>query len=208
MSNKADQLISRLSPRLGADIHNEVRLAFGIVNTVRESVARIVADKRFSAEGHKDQIRQALAKGPLAHLDQIRSKIAGPIEALKAERAKFVIDPDRADTFAEMQRQEARAWLRQLPDGERLRVALESTETVIKEAIAMAPAQLSGLPADVKQTVFDGLLTERYGVKLENNTHLLEAYGEALIAVEEAGHDLRREVNLSPQDFAALRTAA
>jgi hypothetical protein len=38
--HKAEQLVSRLSPRLGADIHNEVRLAFGIAGTVRENVAR------------------------------------------------------------------------------------------------------------------------------------------------------------------------
>ena len=189
-------------------MHNEVRLAFGIANTVRENVARIVADKRFSAEGHKDQIKQMLGKGPLSHLDQIRTKLAKPMEALKAERATFVIEADRTDTFAEMQRQEARAWLRTLPDAERIRVALESKEAVIREAVAMAPAALSGLPANIKQTVFDGLLTERYGVKLENNTHLLEAYGDALIAVEEAGHDIRREVNLSERDFAALKAAA
>jgi hypothetical protein len=208
MSQKAEQLVSRLSPRLGADIHNEVRLAFGIAGTVRENVARIIADKRYSPEGHKDQIKQMLGKGPLSHLDQIRTKLTKPMEALKAERATFVIEADRTDTFAEMQRQEARAWLRSLNDSERLRIALESKETVIREAIAMAPAALSGLPADIKQTVFDGLLTERYGVKLENNSHLLEAYEEALVAVEEAGHDIRREVGLSDRDMADLRAAA
>jgi hypothetical protein len=205
---KAEQLVSRLSPRLGANVHDEVRLAFGIASTVRESVARIVADKRYSQDGHRDQIKQMLGKGPLAHLDQIRTKMKKPIEALQAERAKFVIEADRTDTFAEMQRQEARAWLRSLPEVERVRAVMESKDAVIREAVALAPAQLSGINADIKQSVFDGLVTERYGEKLANNTHLLEAYEAALIAVEEAGHDIRREANLSDRDFAEVRPAA
>jgi hypothetical protein len=205
---KAEQLVSRLSPRLGADIHNEVRLAFGIAGTVRENVARIVADKRYSQDGHRDQIKQMLGKGPLAHLDQIRAKLQKPVEALQAERATFVIEANRTDTFAEMQRAEVRGWLRSLPDADRIRVALETKETMIREAVAMAPPQLSGLPQDIKQTVFDGLVTERYGEKLANNTRLLEAYQAAMIAVEEAGHDIRREANLSDRDFAEVRSAA
>ncbi len=210
MSNqhKADQLVSRLSPRLGAAVHDDVRLAFGIVGTVRENVARIVADKRYSQDGHRDQIKQMLGKGPLAHLDQIRAKLKKPIEALQAERASFVIEADRTDTFAEMQRQEVRNWLRSLPDADRIRLALETKETLIREAIAMVPPQLSGLPQDIKQSIFDGLMEERYGAQLANNSHLLEAYDAALIAVEEAGHDIRREANLSDRDFAEVRSAA
>ena len=210
MSNqhKADQLVARLSPRLGTDVHNEVKLAFGIAGTVRENVARIVADKRYSQDGHRDQIKQMLAKGPLSHLDQIRAKLKKPIEDLQAERTKFVIEADRTDTFAEMQRQEVRAFLRSLPDTDRIRLALETKETLIREAVALAPSQLSGLPQDIKQSVFDGLVTERFGVKMENNTHLLDAYEAALIAVEEAGHDIRREANLSDRDFAEVRSAA
>lgn len=207
-NHKADQLVSRLSARLGADVHADVKLAFGIADTVRDNVAKIIADKRYSADGHRDQIKQMLAKGPLAHLAQIQGKLKKPLETLQAERAKFVIEADRSDTFAEMQRQEVRSFLRSLPDNERIRLALESKDPVIREAVAMAPSQLSGLPQDIKQSVFDGLMEERYGVQLANNSHLLEAYQAALIAVEEAGHDIRREANLSDRDFSEIRSAA
>jgi hypothetical protein len=207
-NHKADQLVSRLSPRLGADVHNEVRLAFGIAGTVRENVARIVADKRYSQDGHRDQVKQMLKSGPLAHHAQIMAKLKKPIEALQAERATFAIVADKGDSVAEMLRAECRALLRSMPEAERIRLALETKEPLIREAIAMAPPQLSGLPTDIKQSVFDGLLSERFGEKLENNSHLLEAYEEALIAVAEAGHDIRREANLSDRDFAEVRNAA
>jgi predicted RNase H-like nuclease (RuvC/YqgF family) len=206
--HKIEQFISRLSPRLGADVHNEVRAAFGISATVAEKAAAIRSDKRYSADGHHDQVKQMLKSGPLAHHAQIIAKLKKPIEALQAERSTFVIEANRTDPVAEMLRAECRALLRSLPDADRIRLALETKESLIREAIAMAPPQLSGLPADIAQSVFDGLLTERYGVKLENNTHLLEAYEEALIAVEEAGHDIRREANLSDRDFAEVRNAA
>ena len=88
---KAQELISRLSPRLGADIRNEVGLALGIAGTVRENVAKITADKRYSPEGHRDQIKQMLGKGPFGHLDQIRSKLTKPLESCFKRTAKFTI---------------------------------------------------------------------------------------------------------------------
>jgi hypothetical protein len=206
--SKAETLIARLSPRLGAAVLDEVRTAFGISATVAEKAAAIRSDKRYSADGHAIAVKQMLGQGPLAHHAQIVAKLKKPIESLQAERSTFVIEADRTDSVAEMLRAECRALLRSMPEAERIRVALETTESLIREAVAMAPPQLSGLPADIKQSVFDGLLTERYGEKLANNAHLLEAYEAALIAVEEAGNDIRRSANLSERDFAEVRSAA
>jgi hypothetical protein len=206
-SIKAQELLSRISPRLGADIRNEVSLALGIANTVRENVAKITADKRYSPEGNRDQIKQMLGKGPFGHLDQIRSKLTKPLESLQADRAKFTIKADRTDMFGEMQRQEARTWLRSLPDIERIRAVLESKDDVIREAVALAPSQLSGVNADIKQTVFDGLLAARFGDAIAKNAELIEGLEYAPTVVAEAGNDIRREAGLSDRDMAELRAA-
>lgn len=206
--HKIEQFISRLSPRLGAGVRDEVRLAFGISATVAERAAAIRSDKRLSPDGHREKITQMLAGGPLAHLGQISSKFTKELEALKAERDTFVIAIDPNNVVAEMQRQEARAYVRSLPEIERLRLAVETKDAVIREAIATGSRELSGVPADVHTVVRDELLVERFGPKISNNAHLIEAFSDALIAVEEAGHDIRREVNMSEQDFAAVRSAA
>jgi hypothetical protein len=206
--SKAETLVARLSPRLGADVHNEVRLALCISATVAEKAAAIRSDARLSPEGHREQIGAMLKKGPLAHLGQISSKFTKELDALKAERATFVIAIDPNNAVAEMQRQEARAHVRSLPEIERIRLATETRDPLLREAIATAPRELSGVPADIHTAVRDALLVERFGPKIANNAHLIEAHEEALTYIEEAGHDIRRASGLSDRDFAEVRSAA
>ncbi|WP_294532597.1 hypothetical protein [uncultured Rhodoblastus sp.] len=204
---KAQAIVARLSPRLPSDVLDDVRAAYGISETVRQKADDIRSNPRFSDEGKREQILAMLGRGPLAHHRQIADKIAARIAELEAERAKFIIAPDRTDLFGEMQRAEARAWLRTLPEIERIRVALESKEPTIRQAIAMAPAALSGVKDEIKTQVYDRLLAEKFGVKVENNAALIEGYSDVATAVAEAGNDIRRAAGISDRDFAALRAA-
>jgi hypothetical protein len=207
-SIKAQTFLARLSPRLPSSVLDDLRAAFGIAETVRQKADDIRSDPRFSDQGKREQILAMLKRGPLAHHQQIADKIAARKAELEAERAGFVIAPDRTDLFAESQRSEARSWLLAMPEIQRRRVVAESKEPTIRHAVAMAPAQLSGVPDDVKAQIIDALLVEKFGSKVENNAALIEGYSDAAVAVQEAGNDIRRAAGITERDFADIGKGA
>ncbi len=126
----------------------------------------------------------------IAHLRQLHGDVSQRLKALEAERASFLPKADRSDLFGEMQRQEIRTWLRSLSDGERMRAAM--SDDIIREAVALAPAALSGLDAERHGHVVNALVEARHGERVAKIVYESEVLQTADVAIREAANDLHK----------------
>jgi hypothetical protein len=75
--------VPRGAPKRVAD---DITTSFGILATAKEKIAAIRADGKLSREGQNAAIAAALAKGPVAHMKQLRAGADRDLESIKAER--------------------------------------------------------------------------------------------------------------------------
>lgn len=203
--SKANTFLARLPASAPADLADDIRSAFGIVDRFKGIVAEISADRRFTAEGRQERINEALKTKALGHMRQMESKVDGLIAGSKAEHAKFKpAAPDKSDLYSEMQRREVRDYLRSLSEVDRLRVVYGTDDPLIREAIAHAPAVLSGLSEEHKGRVVDTLVQSVYGERAARLDEIDEGLMTARGALQVAAEDLRREAGLDPAQYAAL----
>jgi hypothetical protein len=122
------------------------------------------------------------------------------LDGVQGERAALATRrPDKSDLFAEMQRQEVRTWLRSLPEGERMSVALSSKDPSVRDAILMAPAAMSGLQADVRDHVLTAVLEEAHGPRLRALDETQQAYELLDAAVKTAENFARADAGMDLQ---------
>ena len=197
---KAEQFVARLNADAEDTLPGEVRIAFGIAEGFAAKFAQIKADNRFSSQGHSSEIKKALAAGPLDHLKQIHRGVDRRLGNLRSELASFQPKlPDRSDTFGELQRRELREFLRNQKEGERRRLALE--DPAFREAVAHAPAALSGLSQSTKDEVVAAIVEATHGARAEFNRRGISMLEEARTALSEAIADIRRQSGLSEREF-------
>ncbi len=202
--HKANQFLERMPAGTFDHVRESVTTAFGVAAGFKEKVEKIVADKRLSDTGHKEKIVDVLRGGPISHLKQLR-RIAGErLKALEETRAKCQPVLDKSDMFAEVQRQEIRAWLRGMPEAERLRVAYETPDRMVREAIAFAIPALSGLNDEAKAFVVSAMIQDAHGERLAEINHLSEIYEAETLAIDEATADLRRASGLEQAAFSRV----
>ena len=77
-----------------------------------------------------------------------------------------------------------------------------------REAVAHAPAALSGLTREQKQAVVDAMISETHSERVEFNQRGIAMLTEAATAIDEAAADLRRESRLTEVEFEAARKVA
>jgi hypothetical protein len=166
--------------------------AFRTVDTFRSKVQELKSDKRFTAAGHAERIREA-AQPPLTYLGELRKQLKAEREDLAQRRAHFELPaPDKDDVWSELRAQEARAFLRSLPIGER--IALAATDPTMATAALHAPAALSGLNEDGMARAKAFLEQHLFGPELATLAAEDEILANADSALEVAEAALRREV--------------
>jgi hypothetical protein len=141
-------------------------LAGRTVTVFRQKAAEIRSDKRYSAEGHREQVKAAAEIGPVQFFAQLKKQAAGDRAALNARKSEFELKPpNRADLVGAVERQEVRTFLRSLKPHEAMRLALEDPS--MAQAVLHAPRQLSGLPEDIFDRIRDAELERQFGPELE-----------------------------------------
>lgn len=193
--------------RTPATEHDVIGRAYDILDGFVRTAEAIRADGRFSPEGRHGEITKALG-APREQLNALQGKIAGRREVLRQQREGLALKaPDRADLFAEMQRAEARAFLRAQPETERIRIAIETKDPTIREAIVHASPELSGLKADTHELVRSAMLEGLHGPQLKKLGADDAMLADVEAGIAEALADVRRESGLSADQFAAAKAA-
>ena len=188
-------------PASAAPRHKEtIETAIALANGFEAKAREIGKDARYSALGRTEAIKSHLEQGPKAHLAQLKASVEGDLNAIRGEMAATVPKaPDKGDLFGEMQRAEIRTYLRSLPEAERIRVALTSTDETVRAAILFSPAALSGLRDEVRQQVEASYLETVHGSRLAELAKAENALLEVAAAIEVASAHMHRTSTEVPQ---------
>jgi hypothetical protein len=181
-----------------------VELAGRAADGFRQKAADIRGDKRYSAEGHREQVKAAAEIGPVQFFSQIKKQAAGDRHALNSRKSEFELKPpNRADLVGAVERQEIRTFLRSLKPHEAMRLALEDPS--IAQAALHAPRQLSGLPEDIFDRIRDAELERQFGPELKilgQESEELDLL-DAAISIAESRVRVEAEMKSTPEDQAA-----
>jgi hypothetical protein len=157
------QLESRLPRSASDNSRHALRSALMIAEGHAKKVAEIRADARLSDQGKADELaKHKAATLSNGHLVQIRDLAKEQLDKVRGERDSFraaVLKPP-ADALAEARHAEIRTMLRSLPEPERIKLAMEND--AVREAVVVAPAVLSAIPAVVHGQIIDGLVETRF----------------------------------------------
>jgi hypothetical protein len=201
------QFTGRLPPGSPARYRENIETVFKLAANFHAKVADVQANPALSDVGKSDAIKRLWAGDASAHFAQIKTGVIKEAADIKQQRAAlYPKAPDRADLFGEMQRAEARTWLRGLDDTTRRR-ALETDSDTIRDAIMFAPAEMSGVSAELKQRVVDGIVERQFGHKLGELDALEEGVGNVLAAVRVTEGVLAKLPGLSGVSETCLRMA-
>lgn len=148
------QMAARIPERYSG-LRQDVETAAKIVTNFEAKVKAVKADQNLTEAGKWDALRKELAGGAVSHLSQLEKVNRAALASLAAQKqALMPAVKDRTNPVAEMRRAELRAFLRGLPQEDRIKQALSGDSAII-EAIVDMPAALSGLSDDLKSKAVD-----------------------------------------------------
>jgi hypothetical protein len=163
------QLESRLPRSASDNSRHALRSALMIAEGHAKKAAEIRADARLSDQGKADELaKHKAATLKNGHLIQIRDLAKKQLEGLRGERDSFrsaVLKPP-VDALAEARHAEIRTMLRTLPEPERIKLAMEND--AVRDAVAVAPAVLSGIPSVIHGQIIDGLVETRFASRAKD----------------------------------------
>jgi hypothetical protein len=169
----------------------------------------LASDGRMTPRGQQDALREALTQNHGKVWARAKASVTKARKEIDAERAALVIKAvDKTDIAAALERQEIRAWVRQLSDGVRQSIVLSSNDPRILRAIVTAPPELSGLALSkqVADQVEARYVELTYPNEIAENAAADAVVGEAEAAMGIAYNDLRIAFapDMHPRDFDEL----
>jgi hypothetical protein len=188
------QFINRIPAGSPPRYRENIETVFKLAENFRGKVAAIEADPSLTGVGKADAVKKLWVGAASQHFAQIKTGVAKELADIRQQRASlYPKAPDRSDLFGELQRAEARAWLRGLDDGARHRVALETNDQTIRDAILFAAPELSGLTPEIKSHVVERVVEGQFGPQLRE-----------LDAQEEAAANVDAAIQITEQNLAKL----
>jgi hypothetical protein len=167
----------------------------------------LASDGRMTPRGQQEALRDALTNTHGKQWAKAKSLIAKERKAIEAERAALVIKPvDPTNFAAALERQEIRAWVRQLDLGVRQSVVLATKDVRILESVVSAPPELSGFAGDaaLASKIEDHYFELVYPAKLASIEAKSDVVGVAEDALGISYNEMRSTVDLHPHDFDEL----
>lgn len=188
-----DMFLRRI-PERATTLRSHVQDAFVILENYHAEAAKIRGNKNLTPAGQLDYM-QKLTTGKIAEsLSAIGQRIDGPLADIKSARIGLRKEIVKSENHSEARKQEVRAYLRSLEHPERVRLAMESDDTLIREAIVNAPPFLSGLQQDIYDRVVDAFVEQQHPERIktfdENEGPLLEAAAALKTIREEIERDV------------------
>jgi hypothetical protein len=174
---------------------NTVQTAATKVAMFSRTVAGIKSNKRLSAVGHAEQIKQA-GEREVEFFTELRRQHAGDLRALERRQAHFVLQPLPPDKRS-VDPREIRDRLSGVPMHEQLRHALVNHE--VANAILFAPEFLTGVTGEARDRLYQAELERQFGADqlqaVAEEAAALDTVGNALTVAEK---QLRIEAGLPP----------
>jgi hypothetical protein len=198
-----NEMLKSLLDRLPASATSERGLiidAFGVVENIRTKAAELAGDHRLSDAGRSERLKELASGSPRGHMRQLAARAKEISDTIESQRAKMQLaPPDKSDLRAELARQEIRAFLRGVNDGERFRLAAESPE--IAEAVIHALPQLSGFTPDRHAEIHDREIQRQFGPQLKMLEPKAEVADQVSAALSIAGRMFLEESGLTEADL-------
>jgi hypothetical protein len=172
-------------------------------------VAQIRENRNLTSQGREQAVVDVLRGGVMEHFRQLQGNVKRARDHLTSQRAALVPKgPDKADLFRESQRAETRSWLARMPVTERMKIALESKNPLVIEAIQHAPdPAMIGLPANVHAEFVRKNLEAAHGPKLKELDVHDEDVANTDSAIQVAAMDLWRAAGMDERRFNELVAA-
>jgi Sec-independent protein translocase protein TatA len=90
-----------------SDFRNVIETMGAAVERFKREAASIKADRRYSAQGHAEQIKAAAEKGPIEFFKEMRKQRAQDRQSLERRKSQIKLQPlDRDDLFGELRARE------------------------------------------------------------------------------------------------------
>jgi hypothetical protein len=166
----------------------------------------LASDGRMTQRGQREALKDALTTTHGKAWARAKAPVAKARAEIKARRSALTVKPiDPANVAAALERQEIRAWVRQLDLGVRQSVVLGTKDRRILEALLSAPPELSGIvDAGLAGKVEDRYIELTYPGELASIEAMDAVVAEAETAISIARNDMRTTIDLHPHDFDAL----
>jgi hypothetical protein len=165
------------------------------------------ADRRMTPLGQRQALQDALAGNHGKAWARAKASVVKARKEIEAERAELVIKPiDPANFAAALERQEIRAWVRQLDLGVRESVVLATKDRRILESVVSAPPELSGFAGDaaLASKIEAHYVELVFPDKLASIEAKNDVVSEAETALAISRNELRSVVDMHPHDFDEL----
>jgi len=210
MPTLQDELRSRWSPKWNgrsdlSAVQTMFENALSWIDAPKAKGAELTRSGTLSEKGVKMTLRAHFAPTVRQELRRYTADVAAEAEAIKASRASLTRPTfDKADLIGELQRQEARTWLRSMEPMQRLITLLGDKDGNLIEAAFAAPAYLSGLDklTDVQRgQIEETFVQARFAPQIAAIEEREEANALARVAVRAAVMELRDAAGLEPLQF-------
>ena len=198
------ELLGRIRPGLPfSDSVKDAALAsFGLAAKLKTEKERIDNDRGLSSQGKRNAI-QAVVKDLAVQCAENGRPARKALSHAKVRRQGLGPKPiDRTDLFAELQRQEKRAFLSKQDGATRAHLAMFDPD--FTEAVLHAPAAMSGLKPDVLSKVRQTYIETHFTGDLREIGEVEDAYSVAATANSLLRLHLQQASEMHPHQFEAL----
>lgn len=200
---KAQQILAGFpSHPVAQDLRKVVTESLAISDRFERRRAEVDKDGRLSPKGRTDALSDALVKTFGHELRDAKRPIAkarSKLEALRDSVRPPSSDPQ--DFVAALLRMEIRGQVVSLPPGQRPAFVIGAKDRRIAEAVLDAPAELSGLSAEVFGHVQKAYLETHFGEQHAEIEALEQAVESAAAAAQLARDDMMRASGMDARQF-------
>jgi hypothetical protein len=208
ISPRTQSLVNRLPDHpLSASMKDAMIAALAASEQFSGHKIGLASDRRMTELGKSQALKDELTNRFGKQLARAKAVVTKARAEIDAERAALVIKPvDKTDIAAALERQEIRAWIRQLDLGVRQSVVLATKDVRILEAVTSAPPELSGFAGDAAfaSKVEDRYIELTYPDKLADIEAKSGVVAEAEASMHISRNDMRATVDMHQRDFDAL----
>lgn len=204
IANAQSALRSRFQPAWKSDpdlagLYTMFENAMSFMQAPSAKKAELEKPGRLSASGVSEELRKELSKGIVPELRRTYRILDDRQRAIKQERA--LLAKPKMEASEALMRQEIRAYLRGLEQGERMQALLTNPEPIMLAAALEGPAALSGLNAQTRGHVEMTYLEANHAATLARLNDREEAYAVVRAAADIAVMEIRSNVGLADHAF-------
>ena len=171
-------------------LHGALSFALAQIEDVPAHRASLEKGGRLTKNGVSDDVRKFAAEKVIPGLRRGSWEAERALSAAKHRRLQLAIKPaDKTDVAGALLRQETRAYLRGLDQGERVRLVM--TDPVYLTAAMEGPAALSGMTDDLRTELQDRLIENAHGPAVEALREAEEAIELVQASIDSAVNVIR-----------------